>query len=268
MKEICLFGSKQSGKTTTATAIYGYVAVQKEAVPLVKFTEDGQMFVEYSDGTGFHFDIDTQSENIRTFYVEKVYKHIMHANYADKLKHTLALMFNIPLEKLYGSNEEKNELSSVKWGNMDQLVDSSYYKDKKDPNGFMTYRELMEIFGTDILRTMDEDIHIKGAFVTLEKWDPAIGILADGRFVNEFQFCEARKAERPDEVCLIKHARKPLQSSAKSENGLDGIDDDRFDLVVPEDLSLTEKNQLVIKFLIDNKFLDGAKVKQNVSSVS
>jgi hypothetical protein len=265
MKEICLFGTKQSGKTTTATAIYAYIAVQKEAIPMAKFEEDGSVIVEYPDGKGFRLDIDTQDENIRTFYAERIYKHVMHASYADKLKHVTSLLFDVPLEDLYGSNEDKEKESSVLWENMSLLVDVSYYKNTE---GFMTIRELLEVFGTDVLRTIEPDVHIKGAFKTLEKWNPAVAILPDGRFENEFLFCEKRKEENPKDVCLIKHTRKPFESFAKSENGLNDIDDDRFDLVVPESLTLKEKNELVINYLITNKYLDGAKVKIDASPVS
>lgn len=269
MKEICLFGTKQSGKTTTATAIYGYIAVQKEVVPVVKFNDQGEMFVEYADGTGFKFDIDTQEENIRTFYAHNVYKYVMHASYADKLKHVVSLMFGVPLEKLYGSDDDKNSPSEITWKMMNKLVDTSYYKGKHKVNDPMTYRQLLEVFGTDVLRVIDPDVHIKGAFKTLEKWQPEVAILPDGRFLNEFEFCEKRKLADPDNVCLIKHSRSVLKSSAKSENGLKNIDNDRYDLIVPDDLNMIEKNELVIKYLVDNNFLENKKVKiDHASTVS
>jgi hypothetical protein len=67
---IVLFGTKQSGKTTSATAVYGMHLVNKGILPNVNFDANGRMSVVYDKGTnnGIEFDIDTLDSYVKATY--------------------------------------------------------------------------------------------------------------------------------------------------------------------------------------------------------
>jgi hypothetical protein len=95
-------------------------------------------------------------------------------------------------------------------------------------------------------------------------YNPEIGIIPDGRFVNEFRYFQKLKKNRKPSspnVWLIKHARSPMASDAPSETGMPEIKDEEYDLVIPEGLNMAEKNHTLISFLIEKEVLSSTGVK-------
>lgn len=256
---IVLFGAKQSGKTTSATAIYGMHLVNQGILPNANFDTNGKMTVVYDKETnnGVEFDIDSSEDHMVGFMKKNVWAHIKHASFADALKTSCAQLFGIDEKLMWGTNEDKESKTHIQWESLHKLLPQ--YASKTGP---MSVRELLEVFGTDICREFDLNCHIKSAKNKLDITNPTIGIIPDGRFYNEFEFFENLKKNTAQQVLLIKHKRKPHKSSAKSENGLDGIDDSRFDLVLDnKNLSVNEKNGLLIDFLVEQGVLSGAGVE-------
>lgn len=263
MKIILLAGPKQSGKTSTATAIYGYHLTSVGAIPNATIDNNGKMSIIYKKETneGIYFDIDDKSENIVNWRNKFINHHINHVGFADELKRVCVDLFDLDYAKITGTNEQKNEPSHILWENMLNMFSGQIKKELKSiypmTDARMTNREFMEVFGTFVCRYIWKDCHISSAYKRLMKLDPEIGIIPDCRFDNEFEYFE----KIPD-VIKIKFKRNPYNSKAKSETGLDQIADDRFDLVIDNDnLSLADKNNLVINYLIKHGVLSKNNIK-------
>jgi hypothetical protein len=256
---ILLCGGKCSGKTTGATAIYAFQMVAKGCIPNANLSETGQLSIVYDKekNEGIIFDIDSNDPEFLDFKNRQTSRFINHVGFADELKRTASQLFGLDYSKLTGSNDQKNEFCHIKWVDMNKLLPNN--KKKKNAPEFMTNRQFLEVLGTDICRVIYGDCHIQSAYKKLMALAPEIGIVPDCRFTNEFEFFEKLTDV---EVIKIKFARNVHASEAESENGLVGVDDSRYDLVIHnEELSVTEKNNLIINFLIEKEVLSSKNVK-------
>lgn len=256
---IVLFGTKQSGKTTSARAIYGMHLVSRGILPNANFDSDGNMTVIYNKETnnGVIFDIDSREEHMLKFFKHNVWSHVKHASFADALKKSCSQLFSVDENLMWGTNEEKESKIDIRWENLHKLL--PHHSDK---TGLMSVRELLEVFGTDICREFNSDCHIRSAECALQLTNPTIGIIPDGRFLNEFEYFEKLRDSGDSTIHLIKLTRTPFKSKAKSENGLIGIDDSRFNLVIDNrDITVNEKNAILIDYLISNDVLSNSGVE-------
>ena len=99
------------------------------------------------------------------------------------LKKFCAQWFGLSTRKLYGTDEDKNEHTHLKWEDIPHLVSAEgYYQ------GPMTYREVLQILGTDFFRRLDPDCHIrrwKQEMEELRRKDTPLVLISDVRFPNE-----------------------------------------------------------------------------------
>jgi hypothetical protein len=120
------------------------------------------------------------------------------------------MLFNIPPECVYGSDEQKNAIQEhLRWENMPGM-------DKTI--GAMTSREFMQFFGTEIMRKMYEPIWLENCFRRIEEDKPDIAIIADCRFMNEVKAVQQRNGK------VIRLTRNPYNSNHASE-----VDADKYD---------------------------------------
>lgn len=255
---IQLTGSLQSGKTTTASAIYGYLIAQNGIAPSVTFKENGDMYLIFDKKTneGIKLDIDDSDPLIVDFLNKNVWKYVKHSNLATALKESLIMLFGISREYLYGTNEQKNQPTHIMWEDMLKLIPENLRANYMGRTGPMSGRNLMQIWGTEICRTLDSDCHIKSSLKLLMENDPIIGIMPDGRFENEFEYIDSMRPNVDFKIWQIKLKKSDLKSDMPAEQAAAGIDESRYDLVVDNNnMSTLEKNKIVIDFLIENKVL-------------
>ena len=268
MKHVILFvGSLQSGKTTSASAIYGYHLTQLGLIPNCSFDEYGKMSIIYDKNTnaGIYLDIDTNDNNIIKFMEDNFWQHVRHFSFASNFKDSLSKIFSIDRNMLYGSNEDKNKETHIPWDNMLPLLSKKRYEELKIHAGKkMTGRQLMQVFGTDICRQIDEPCHIRSTFNFAQSVNPDIAIFPDGRFEDEFEFFEnLRNTQNEYKVWLIKLKRMKFKSNDPMEQGAAGIDESRYDLVIDnENLPIVEKNEILINFLLKNNVLSSTNIER------
>jgi hypothetical protein len=105
--------------------------------------------------------------------------------FADELKFELSETFGLDLRLLHGTQEAKDtELTRVLW------TSPMVNKHAQGREGFMTYRELLQIYGTEIARLgRGQDIWIDKlkpkVYDWLEEDDENIAIITDVRYANE-----------------------------------------------------------------------------------
>jgi hypothetical protein len=118
-------------------------------------------------------------------------------SFADKLKETCSNTFSIPLAN-FEDREVKEKLFE------DRYILTSHLQKILDSFGILndslviqhvgtkynSYRELLQVVGTDILRSYDQNIHVNSV-----DYDPnGVSIITDVRFENEANILDSKKA--------------------------------------------------------------------------
>lgn len=104
--------------------------------------------------------------------------------FADELKTEVAEKYGLDLEfMLYGTSEEKDtKVSTLMWGDMDE-------KFKHNWDALMTYREVLQYYGTEICRELDKDIWVNKLRPKVEEYLAAnpynVAVITDLRYDNE-----------------------------------------------------------------------------------
>jgi hypothetical protein len=134
--------------------------------------------------------------------------------FADKLKDALHVIFNVPKEDLWGSDEDKKKLTTVKWSSLQGVE-----KEDRVDEVHLSIRELMQIFATEICRSK-----IPGIWYEFLNLNAAQNIVvSDLRFDNEASFLRSTGAY------LFKVKRQSVSSSDHlSERG---INDEQMDCI-------------------------------------
>jgi len=163
---------------------------------------------------------------------------------AGNMKRFLSHELRIPLSSFYDI-EEKNKVRSEEILITPDLVKkvsnllSVFYPDKKisfeENIVCFSYRELLQKFGTEVLRRFDEDVHIHWGFSTASKWDNVI--LQAIRFPNELNFVKEKNGfniyiDREDPAVL----NSQIQKEHSSENSVNKED---FDFIINNNYSLS-----------------------------
>lgn len=219
-KIIAFAGRKQSGKSTAAAMVQHYAT-----------TELG-------------FDIN----DVRIY------------NIADPLKKSICMdVLGLTYEQCYGTDEDKNTLTNLRWIDM-PAFGHDYYEWPQDINAegfpsskYMTAREVMEFVGTGLFRRMNQDVWIDSVLTKIKLEAPKIALIGDCRFGNEADKIKA------NEGVLIKLLRNPFNSQNITETALDpkNYDQRKFDILIfNQDLDIEHKNYSILKFLSKKNIWD------------
>lgn len=99
--------------------------------------------------------------------------------WADPLKRMIGDLFQIPDNWLWGTDEDKNNLTSVIRGNLPHYVGGNNF------DQVLTVRELMQQFGTEIIRKMNSDAWVNASMAKLDREKLDFVVFIDTRFPNE-----------------------------------------------------------------------------------
>jgi len=201
-------------------------------------------------------------------------------SFADPLKRFLIDVMGLREEQCYGSDEDKNSLTSYKWDNLPMDIRQLYSKEVISSvnelraefpityfeddlydygevidvprTGYMTSRELMQIFGTDMMRRMfDDRIWVNATLGKINKdfneGKPLIAIINDVRFISEVTGIMEQNAY------IVRLLRKPHEDIHPSETELDGYNfsqyGDRGVVIDNEFLGIDKTNDRILEAL-------------------
>lgn len=156
-------------------------------------------------------------------------------NFADPLKELCQNILGIKYEQCYGTDDQKNELVDCYWNNKQ-----------------LSAREVMQIVGTDMFRTMQHNVWADATIRKIQNEALPLALIADCRFPNEVE------AIKKAGGYIIKLNRNLYNSDHASEVALDAANysTDHFDLVINNgELTLSKKNEQIYQFLIDKGIL-------------
>jgi hypothetical protein len=183
-------------------------------------------------------------------------------SFADPLKRFCIDAMGLKEEQCYGTDDDKNTLTEYSWQRIPWDIAARFGEYIEIPRhgadgcdlvktpkrGFMTGREVLQIFGTDIMRGMFSDkIWVNATINLIKKENPPIALIADARFESEIN---ALMAEENGHV--IRLTRKICEDSHPSETELDSFDfaklGERCLVIYNQDLLEEEKNTLAQPF--------------------
>jgi hypothetical protein len=205
-------------------------------------------------------------------------------SFADPLKRFCIDAMGLKEEQCYGTDDDKNTFTEYNWESLpatirkrfgmkadspgvwihDDLVGGgrTWYPDEFEiilRTGPITGREILQIFGTDIMRGMFSDqIWVNATISLIKKENPPIALIADARFESEIN---ALMAEENGHV--IRLTRKICEDSHPSETELDSFDfaklGERCLVIDNQDMEEAEKNVIAQPFF--------EKIKNNVDNI-
>lgn len=211
---IGMSGKKQSGKNTACNFIVGHCM---HSLGIVRYayeiTEAGELHVSDLFGDTAHegiFDINRPGKSMKDFLAKYLDEYVKLYSMADILKQEVCIkILGLKYEELYGTDEEKNRETHLRWEDMPGVVtDITIGYLDETPNeenmgreilrnrieklglyyhsaGNMTAREVMQYVGTDIFRKMYSDVWVDALLRRINEDQPAIALICDIRFPNE-----------------------------------------------------------------------------------
>lgn len=247
MKILGIAGKSQAGKTTCANWLSG-LWMQKAGVIDHHFVnETGDLFVPV-ELEGEVKDTCIQFNRETMWLRECVYPFVKQYNFADPLKHFLISVFGAAWENCYGTNEQKNALSHIAWGKFSDEIRKKYKKKKSEK---MTWRELMQVYGTDTVRAIDPDAWVRACLGNVLSEQSEFAIIPDTRFPNELNGIRDVGGK------VLKFLRNPLNMEHDSETALDNIPNENFDAIIDNsEMSISEQNEMTIQVLKEWGWID------------
>lgn len=227
VKIIGIAGKKQSGKNTMANYIHGRCLSNHGIIHDFKINSSGQLEVETQvDGESEFGILDiTRKDNEFCEYAHyNMWPFIKLYSFADGLKQLCMQFFNLSFGQVYGTDEQKNTNTNIEWINTPTWENSGL-----SPNrGYMTARELLQYFGTDVMRKMYTNVWVDHAIKTIKSEQSEVAVIADVRFPNEVEAIKKAGGK------VIRLTREKYEDSHSSESALDKdvYDWDNFDLIV------------------------------------
>lgn len=269
MTKVVAFSARKSGgKDTSANFLLGTVMKKLSFIADFKVTDKGKLYCfgwanqAASDGV---FDYDAQTQFVSSFKKNYLDKHIKLYSFADCLKKDICMkMFGLTYEQCYGTDEQKNTLTHLRWEDMPGVVtpfvaatvlcdmcgDGSYPKNLEynipsimvHDEGVMTAREFMQFGGTEIFRKMCHDCHVNATNNQIEIDSPEIAVIRDARFVNEVD------GTREKGGYVVRLLRDPNDGNDKheSETALDDYPlENYFAVIDNREMSVAEQNDAI-----------------------
>jgi hypothetical protein len=275
-KILVLTGKKSSGKTTAAHFVIGYTMTQfgRSGIPYLptRFTVDdetGELYVDskivLADGniqeSESVIDLYSEDPNFQQWAHNCLYPYIKTYCFADMLKIIAVEVFSIPRELIYGSDQDKNQKTHIKWKDMCALLSPRIVSNIKKAgryDDYMKVREFLQYFGTNVCRRIFNNCWVNACFNNIKQDSPHLAVISDCRFKNEVQHSKKVGAK------IVKLERSPHKDLHDSETDLDKMHNNNFDLIIPSDVTIREKNQLILEAMYDWGWFD-AHVKLGVT---
>ena len=265
MKILGISGKKQSGKGVASNFILGINLVNYGVVRgNFQINPDGQLSVSdiYGDENGcgiLNQDYYNVSVDTLQWWQENVWPLVKIYNFADPLKQMCINILGLSYTQCYGTNEQKNSLTELKWENIpeyESLYNNYQYiqecskgtiiESMCPKTGFMTGREVLQYVGTNIFRKMYNNVWVDATLRLIQEEQPELAIIADVRFPNEVEGIQKAGGK------VIRLTRSPIEDSHNSETELDKehFDWSKFDAVIDNaEMTIAEQNKAVYECL-------------------
>ena len=250
-------GNKQSGKSTYTNFLHGYQMRCQGIIDNFKIV-DGQLAIttniinqdKEEEMAEAFLDVSRKDLEFAEWAMYSMWPYVKKYSFASPLKEIAVGLFGISEEQAYGTDEQKNTLTNIRWGDLPS-------PNKKPKNKKMTAREFLQYFGTDVCRKMYKDIWVDRCIADIYFENPLLAIIDDCRFPNEADAIQKAGGK------VIRLTRSPFADNHSSESALD--DWDNFDIVIDnKKMTVHETCKKIIKTLDEWGWL-GKEIKPDRS---
>jgi len=177
---ITLSGKKRSGKNTLANFIAGSFLTKTKQIERFTITKQG-LFKYKRDKE--YYTLDEGTFNGEGFHDVKMYA------FSDALKRFCIDILGLTYEQCYGEDADRNSVvPHIEWDTLPLSIRKAHDIVQTFPNGRegnMTAREVLQIFGTEMVRSMYHDAWARGTYNIVKREKIKLAIISDGRFPNE-----------------------------------------------------------------------------------
>jgi hypothetical protein len=192
-------------------------------------------------------------------------------SFADPWKDFCTDVLGIDHHKVWGTQKQKEELTNITWDGLPEKVliawseeergkkpDSgileffnTYKEEYNIPAGQMSGREVLQVFGTDIIRRWYNDAWANATYIAINKWfkeskHNKLALVCDGRFPNEMDGGLKNNAK------IIRLLRDPYNGTDQhaSETALDDYPMDKYSIVIDNrNMSIKEQCEFMKPYL-------------------
>ncbi len=174
--------------------------------------------------------------------------HVAQYSFADWLKKFCIDVLGLEYSQCYGSDDEKETPTKYNWANTPDV----FHK------GFMTGREVMQIFGTDCVRSWFGNVWAEATLRRIKKDKPNLAIIADNRFPSEVEI-----VLNDPNGHIIRLTRSPFgtEDMHSSEASLDDFDWNRDKCYVLDNANMSKVEQNTAIRPILNEIFSGRSEK-------
>lgn len=212
---ICLSGKKRSGKNTAGNYLAGYFLKRNGGIKDFNINKLGLLNARKND----HYFTVEEGEFNQVFNNSEIKLY----SFADELKRFCINVFGLSHEQCYGTEEKKNSLTNLKWLDIPNKDVITIY----NRHNLMTAREVLQCFGTDIIRKMCDNAWINATINKIKEDNVKLALICDGRFPNEIYAINGIGGKT---IRLLRNvAGKDVHSS---ETVLDDFPKDKFSLII------------------------------------
>jgi hypothetical protein len=247
---IGICGKKQAGKNTVSNILHGLTLLDQSMISDFNIDANGKLWIETKDakenvGWG-EFDVTRTDEDFVGWAEHNMYPYIKNYSFADPLKVICHSLFGLTKGQCWGTDEQKNTPTMLKWENMPGVVTPESEGNIQSKwnaemlgivlheSGPMTARELLQFFGTNIMRKMYEPVWVNATINKIKQEGSLRSVISDVRFPDEADAIKKAGGK------LIKLTRSVSKDSHPSETALDNYIN--FDYVIDNSGDSTVEN--------------------------
>ncbi len=208
-------------------------------------------------------DLSRTDREFLQYAEHMIWPYIKGYSFADRLKQAIMVIFGVPVEQLYGSDEQKNMPITIKWKDLEFLLSEEAKAEKSKIvvredfsrsdswDNYLTGRDIAQIFGSDVCRRIKNDCWVDACLQDILHEGYPFAVISDARFPNELDHMKKNGAK------LVRLLRNPFDDKHISETALDNYPLQNYDLVIDNrDMTLKEKNQAMLKYLLSIGWVD------------
>jgi hypothetical protein len=245
-------GRKQSGKNTSVNIIAGTILNDVGFATKVN-GKNGDLMVVDDNGKWTKLDLSCRIGEYYDWLNKEVHPFVKIYSFADPLKEFCINVLGLTREQCYGTNEQKNSKTHLKWKDFKKFLPPKHKQELTNKNLWrsqMTGREVMQVFGTDVVREIYEDAWVTGTITQIKSEKSGCALIPDVRFPNEVLGLQDIGGK------VLRLTRNPCPGDEHvSELALDNFKD--FDAFLNNDSDTIEEQAVKI-----SEFLQGIKNEQ------
>ena len=237
MQKILAFtGKKQAGKSSAAKFVVGQVILKEKMFDECKEfrqTAEGDVLLKIR-GDNALLPMYPNKESL-SWYNNVFYPKVRVYSFATDLKLAVCKIFGVPEEWVFGSEEDKNKITKIRWGDV-------FTKDDRVNPLFLTVRELLQEFG-QLCRKIKPDCWVQSL---TSKLSSDYCLVDDLRYDNEAEILKEMGA-------IIIDLEGGIGGDNHSSEA--GIDKKFIDFTVDRSKEGFEyKNKQILDYLLSEKF--------------